>query len=191
MPQVLTVRLEGALVSVAAAGEPPAVETPAPSRQDLLAQDLRRQTESAQAQREQLAQATAALESALRQLEQLRLQLVADTESQLVELSLDIARKVLMQAIAAGQYEIDPIVKEALLHVPARQDVVIRLNPQDWARCTMAQKSDEAGNLGGVRFVADGGVQPAECVLETAEGVIESRVDRHLEEIGQALRSMQ
>ena len=111
--------------------------------------------------------------------------MLAEAEPQLVRLAVDIAQKVLMQEIQAGHYEIDPIVTEAMKQVPARCEVVVHLHPDDHARCEAArQLGDDAE---GVRFVADPNVRPAECVLQTGEGVVESGVETNLARIGEAL----
>lgn len=127
-----------------------------------------------------------ALGDGLAKLDTLRAQLVRQAEQQLLELALDIARKVLMQEIQAGRYEIDPIVKEALRHVPPRQTAVAHLHPDDWARCQMAQEPS-ADDAGRIRFVADPSVPRAECVLETSEGIVQAAVNDHLDGIGEAL----
>jgi flagellar assembly protein FliH len=139
-------------------------------------------------ERSQLLQARKALEDGLQKLRPLQEQMVKEAEGQLLKLAVDIARKVLMQELQAGRYEIDPIVKEALLHAPVRQDVVVHLHPEDWSRCRMAREQGEATQAGSVRFVADPSVQRAQCVLETAEGIVESSVEAHLEGIAEALK---
>ena len=40
-----------------------------------------------------------------------------------------------------------------------------------------------------VRFVADPEIGRAECVVETPEGIVESTLDAHLSEIGEALKA--
>jgi len=135
-----------------------------------------------------LLRARKALEQALEELPRLRSEIIREAEQQLLELALEIARKVLMQEIDAERYRIDPIVKEALLHVPVRQDVTVHLHPDDWARCQMAEES-EGSSGGNVRFVADPGVRRAECLLETSEGIVESAVEGHLGRIAETLNA--
>jgi flagellar assembly protein FliH len=144
--------------------------------------DQQRQTE---AQRVRLASACQALTRAAQQVEGFRAELLAEAEGQLLSLAVEIARKVLMQEIQAGRYQIDPIVAEALRHVPARGGVVVHLNPGDCAQCQAAAKQE--GDPQQVRFVADVNVQPGECLLETPEGIVESSVEGHLAVIAEGL----
>lgn len=130
-----------------------------------------------------------ALADGLEKLSRLQVEMMADAEQQLLDLAVDIARKVLMQEIQAQRYQIDPIVKEALLHVPARQDVLVHLNPDDYATCELARGSEDPSLAGKIRFVADPAVEPAECLLETIEGLVISSVEDHLESIADALKN--
>ena len=94
-----------------------------------------------------------------------------------------------MQEIQAERYQIDPIVTEALRRVPSHGGVVVHLNPGDCARCQAAVKQEGAPEQ--VRFVADVNVQPAECLLETPEGIVESSVEGHLAAIAEGLGKSQ
>ena len=136
-----------------------------------------------------MVRARQALEDGVEKLRQFEAELLEGTEEQLLDLALGIARRVLMQEIQADRYEIEPIVKEALLHVPTRRDVLVHLHPDDWKQSQTAEEGSKAGDSGGVRFVADASVQRAECVLETTGGVVESTVDTHLENIAEALKN--
>jgi len=165
----------------------------APGAESEAAEALRRQLADQQRRMEQqldgertaLRQACRAASAAAKELEHLRADLVTETEEQLAALAVDIARRVLFQEIRAGRHEIDPIVAEALEHAPVREDVTVRLNPQDHARCAAAAELPDNG--GHVRFLADPAVPPAECVLETSEGTIESSVEAKLARVAEAL----
>ncbi len=96
-----------------------------------------------------------------------------------------IARKVLMQEIQAGRYEIDPIVREALSRVPDRTPAEVHLNPGDIERCGGVDTRDDAECP--VRLTADANVAPGECLVVTDDGTVESTMEGHLGEIDQAL----
>jgi len=90
-----------------------------------------------------------------------------------------------MQEIQAGRYEIEPIVSAALKHLPALDDVIVHLNGEDLAACSL----EEGSPLGdGVRFVADPSVPRADCVIETPQGLVASAVEAHLDDISEALK---
>ena len=143
--------------------------------------------EALEAQGRELQAAIDALRQGAAGLVDCRREMIVELEGQLLQLSLGIAAKVLMQEIQAGRYEIDPIVKEALCHVSPGLDVAIRLNPSDYAQCELARQIDYPATGGQVRFVADPAVGRAECIVETSEGVIESSSEKHLAKVAKVL----
>ena len=178
MAQKLTVHLPGKLLAVKVFGASPT--DPAGDLSGPAPQDAQEVLEAEIAKTRQVRQA---LENALEQVGQLQVQLLKDSEQQLLQLSVDIAQKVLAQEIQAQQYQIEPIVKKALQHAPARTDVVVHLHPEDLAQCEMARQAEKNSQSGGITFLADPSVNRAECVLETSQGTVESRIDTHLENI--------
>ena len=136
----------------------------------------------------ELCSAKEALKTAAGEFQELRQRFLQEAEQQLLDLSIDIARKVLMQEIQTERYEIDPIVREAMSKLSASVDVELHLNPKDLARCELAKEGGQATG-GDVRFIADPNVQPAECRLHTSQGIVESSIEGHLKEIGNALRN--
>jgi flagellar assembly protein FliH len=206
MPAEAQCNLPGPLIAVKAwataaeAGKGPSegAEGPQFEAARALIEEIHRRAE---AQRKELNFTRAALEEALVQVKQFRPRLIQEAEQQLVDLAVDIARRVLMQEIQAGRYEIEPIVKEALGRVPAHCDVVVHLNPEDYNQCEIARQADEAaarqppdpaggdaGEAGTVRFVADPNIRRAECLLETSEGTVASGIEENLSQVGEALK---
>ena len=100
-----------------------------------------------------------------------------------------------MQKVQKGDYEIESIIKEALKNAPARQDIVVHLNPEDLSQYqsqrASGQQDDAGSTLAGVKFVADPGIGRAECLLETPKGIVKSFVNEHLEQISEALRRIE
>jgi flagellar biosynthesis/type III secretory pathway protein FliH len=138
-----------------------------------------------------------ALESGLQRVNRLESQWAGQAHQQIVDLALAIAARVLMQEIRAQRHEIDPIVEAVLARAPSGQDIVVRMHPEDIARCDLARKlaAGQAGGAGeslgtdGMRFVADSTVKRAECIVDTPQGFVRTDVESHLRELGEALRS--
>ena len=128
-----------------------------------------------------------ALARAHTKIQDLQNQFCRDAEKQLLGLSMEIARKVLMQEIKAGRHEVDPIVREALNRLPARVDAVVHLHPDDLARCELASQGEDASGANDVKFVADAGIRRGECLVRTSHGTVESSIEGHIDEIAQAL----
>ncbi|MHC4561695.1 MAG: FliH/SctL family protein [Planctomycetota bacterium] len=189
MPASLTIQLAGPIAGVRAPHEATSDDVQAvAAEQAVCAGEVQQQVQQElNAAMACIRSANRALEDAHEQFRQVQQEALAESEQQVVELALEVARKVLMQEIQAQRYDIDPIIREALLHVPVRHNVVCRLNPQDLTTCEMARKTSTDGHTGEIRFIGDPTVPPASCVLETHEGVVRSSVEGHLEEISKAL----
>jgi flagellar assembly protein FliH len=125
------------------------------------------------------------LETAAKKLQFVYERLIVEHRQAIAKLSIEIARKILSQKVKDGDYQIESIVQEALNNAPTHQNIVVRLNPQDLAKCQQLQKGD--GMLASVQLVADPGIGPAECVVETPKGKVESLIDSHLEQVAKAL----
>ena len=117
-------------------------------------------------------------------------QAIAAHKEEIARLSVEIARKILVQKVENGDYEIESIVKEALSNAPARQDVVAHLNPEDLSQHQKLREDEPGEDLAGVKFVPDANIGRAECLLETPKGTIESLIDQHLEQVGNALKKV-
>ena len=157
-----------------------AVNSPAGAEQTLM-QDL-------QAQKVVFSQACQTLNGVVAKFNEFCENVFARHKEDIARLSLEIARKILVQKVENGDYEIESIVKEALTNAPTRQDVVVHLNPEDFVSCQKAQQDAPGGNFSGVKFVTDPNIGRAECLLESPKGIIESLIDQHLERIGKALK---
>ena len=133
-------------------------------------------------------QACQALSAATARLNEFYDTILLEHKDEIAKLSVEIARRILIQKVENGDYEIESIVKEALQNAPSRHDVVVHLNPEDHAQCQEALMQDQQnGTFAGIKFVSDGSIGRAECVLETPKGMIKSLVDENLERISQAL----
>lgn len=142
------------------------------------------------AQRDLYSEVCRTLQGLAAKLNQFYDEIFAGQKEEIAKLSVEIARKILAQKTEDGDYQIEAVVKEALGNAPTHQDAVVHLNPQDLAQCQKLQQNDEAGDLAGVKFVADANIERAECLLESPKGIITSAIDEQLERIAEALKKV-
>jgi len=190
MSQTLTVRLEQPIASAqllagAAAGIGPTAS--AQSRDDSVAHGNPVPTGDSESQRAAFLQASKALNSAVAKLGKFYEDLFAGQKGEIARLSVEIARKILMQKVETGDYRIESIVQEALENTPSRTDVVIHLNTEDLAQCQKAQEDADGTLFDGVKFVADPAIGRAECLVESPKGITKFLIEENLERISKAL----
>lgn len=148
-------------------------------------------TAELQAQKAAFSQACQTLNGVIDRLNEFYDKVFVGHSEEIARLSVEIARKILMQKIENGDYEIESIVKEAIENAPDRQDMVVHLHPEDVAQCQRAQQDDPGSALVGVTFVRDSNIGRAECLLESPKGIVKSLIDENLERIDRALKNKQ
>jgi flagellar biosynthesis/type III secretory pathway protein FliH len=183
MAQTLTVNLEKPIASARIMDD-----SSGRDGVDSAANAERILTQDSVAQKAAFSQAYQALNAVVAKLNECYDKVFVEHKEEIAKLSVEIARKILMQKVEDGDYEIESIVKEALKNAPTRQDIVVHLNPEDCAQCQKAQHDEPDGALAGIEFVSDPKIGRAECLLESPKGIIESLINGHLERIGKALQ---
>lgn len=136
-------------------------------------------------QTQELVQALETLETLTSNLQMVYERAIVEHRQGIAKLAVEIARKILAQKAKDGDYEIESVIAEALKNAPTRQDVVVRLNPQDFVNFQQVQQSDK--NFAGIKFTSDPAIGPAQCVVETPKGKIESLIEEHLEQVARVL----
>jgi flagellar biosynthesis/type III secretory pathway protein FliH len=137
-------------------------------------------------QKQDLVDVFQALDSAAKELKHIQQNIIREHKEQIAKLAVEIARKVLMQEINEGDYEIEAIIQEALNNVPTMQNVVVHLNPEDFAQCQISEAENEEEKFKDIKLIPDPNIGKAECLVETPKGMIESVIDEHLESIAKA-----
>jgi len=190
MSRTLTIHLERPIVSAKILDNYPdgmGTELSDRGRVNPGADTVQIRTRDLEAQKAVFSQACQTLNGVVAKLNQFCDKVFVEHREEIAKLSVEIARKILVRKVENGDYEIESIVKEALNNAPTRQDVVVHLNPQDLVHCQKAQQDEPGGDLVGVKFVSDPNIGRAECLLESPKGIIESLINKHLEQIGKAL----
>ena len=144
--------------------------------------------QNSEAQENTFSQTCQAINGVVTKLNQFYEKVFAEQKEEIAKLSVEIARKVLMQKVEDGDYEIQTIIKEALNSAPTKQDIVVHLNPEDLAECQKAIQNESDGTLADIKFVSDSNIGRAECLLESPKGTVESLINEHLDRISKALK---
>ncbi|MHB8170479.1 MAG: FliH/SctL family protein [Thermincolia bacterium] len=118
--------------------------------------------------------------------------IVHSSEKEILELALEVSRKVIHDEIKTSPEVVGRVVKEALNRAADREEITIKVNNDDLEYVLSIQDSLTAG-LSGIKklkVVADPHITRGGCVIETACGNVDARVERQLAEIEEALREV-
>jgi len=147
-------------------------------------------TEISETQKASLLQTCQIINNIADKLKKFNENVLKEHKEEIARLSVEIARKILVQKVEKGDYEIESIVKEALKNVPTRQDVEVHLNPEDLVQCQKTLHDELKSMLSGIKLIPDPDIKRAECSIKTPKGTIQSFIDEHLEQIGEALEKV-
>jgi flagellar assembly protein FliH len=125
------------------------------------------------------------LSETLDELAELRARITHETERQVVQLALAIARKVIHREVSIDHDLLAAIARVALDRLGETTQATVRLNPDDHAAAAAARASEWAAAH--VTVVADPRVPPGGCRVESDLGVIDAGVDAQITEIARAL----
>lgn len=132
-----------------------------------------------------LANVFKALRDAVVELTGLKEHILRASEEDLLELAVMIARKVIHQEIAMDRLILAKVVSAAVSNASDRDELVIRLNPEDH-RLVSAHKHLYLNGCSDERLVelrADEVIAPGGCIVDTVMGEIDARTDSQVDEI--------
>lgn len=125
------------------------------------------------------------LTQTIEELTTLRAQMIHQTERQMVQLALAVARRVVHREVSLDQDLLVAMARVALDRLGESAQVTIRLNPEEYAATGAARVAQlTAAN---VTVLPDARVQRGGCRVESNLGALDAGVDAQLQEIAHAL----
>ena len=185
MPSIPSVKVAGPIEFVKVIQTPTIViDVPASPNAELSVNE--QEINELEFQKQVYAQARQTLGAIAAKLQLVYEKAIVEHRQGITKLAVEIARKILVKKVQEGDYQIETIIKEALNNAPTRQDIVVRLNPKDLAVCLQTQQQGD-GTFAGIKLVADSAIGPAQCVIDTSKGKIESLINEQLEQVARVL----
>ena len=143
---------------------------------------------SQEAQNENVNRLCTVLSQSAEDLQNFQEELFSSHRDQIIRLSIEIAKKILIKDTQERNYDIEKILGDALKTAPSQQDVVVRLNPADLQEYQRITNDSEGSAIANMQLIADPGIGLAECVVETNKGMVEYLIEEHLNQISKALK---
>lgn len=119
----------------------------------------------------------------------LREKVLRESEEELVNLTVMIAKKVILKEVTHDRSILSNVVQAAIASLSERERITIRLNPDDHALVTTGHEDYLRRELLSDRMhiKPDPVVQPGGCMIDTELGTIDASIDAQLEEIHRRL----
>ena len=125
------------------------------------------------------------LAQTIEELTTLRAEMIHQTERQMVQLALAIARRIVHREVSLNQDLLIAMARVALDRLGDSAQVTVKLNPEEFA-ATGAARVAQLGSAH-VTVVSDSRVPRGGCRVESALGTMDAGVDAQLQEIAYAL----
>lgn len=126
-----------------------------------------------------------ALRSASETIRNLREKVLRESEDELINLVMLVARKVITREVSQDRSILVSVVKNALEGLSVREEVIVRLNPDDYALVNSGREEYLQKELTSERLLlkADPLVAAGFCQIDTAMGTIDAGLNAQLETI--------
>jgi flagellar assembly protein FliH len=125
------------------------------------------------------------LTQTLDELTTMRAQMIHQTERQMVQLALAIARRIVRREVSLDQDLLIAMARVALDRLGESARITIRLHPEEFAATAAARADQFTGT--NVTVVADAGIARGGCRVESDFGDIDVGVDAQIQELARAL----
>lgn len=121
----------------------------------------------------------------LEELASLRRTLLQQSERQLVQLALAIARRIVRREIAADEELLTALARVAIDRLGDSGPATIHLHPDDFARA--AARGAQQWETAHVSVVPDPAVSRGGCLVESPFGFVDAGIDAQFQELARAL----
>jgi type III secretion protein L len=118
-----------------------------------------------------------------------RRRLLESQESEIVRLSVRVARKIIGEELRTHPETIVSIVREALESVRRERMLTIQVHPDlaDEVRSRLDRLEKLVGGGRQIQVIAEASVEPGGCIIESELGVIDARLETQLRCLEEAL----
>jgi flagellar assembly protein FliH len=123
--------------------------------------------------------------AAIEQVSSLSSEIIAKTEKEMVELALEIAKKIVGREVTIDREVALTLVKISLAKLHNRTFAKVLLNPEDFAY--IQSHLERADFHGSIELVEDRSISLGGCLIQTETGEIDARIESQFDEIAYGL----
>jgi flagellar assembly protein FliH len=133
--------------------------------------------------------AMTSLESALRELDKLKAEILTSMEPFLIQFALKVARKIVHQEIKLNQDVVLQNIRAAMNELVHKDSVTVRLNPSDYQHVSQ-YPMHISGDVKNLVFEADPTVDRGGAILETDFGDLDARIEQQFSRIEHSVQTV-
>jgi len=117
---------------------------------------------------------------------------IRSAEKEVIELAVYIAEKILNTEVNKSDDYIIAIIKDAMERVVSKDDVVLKLCPEDYITVTSNKKywMTKIKGLGEITIEEDSSMEPGGCVIETPYGTMDAGMNVRMDKVQKAIMDL-
>ncbi|MBT1071950.1 FliH/SctL family protein [Pelotalea chapellei] len=125
------------------------------------------------------------LRIAAEEVRSLRLKVMRESEDELLRLVMLVARKVILREVVQDRSILSNVVEAGISAIPERDEITIRLNPDDYILVTTGHEQHLRKDLlsDRMQLKSDPTIQPGFCLIDSEMGTLDASIDAQLDEI--------
>lgn len=123
--------------------------------------------------------------AAIQQVSSLSGEIIAQSETEMVELALEIAKKIVGREVTIDREVALTLVKISLAKLHNRTFAKVLLNPEDFTY--MQSHLEKADFHGSIELIEDRSISLGGCLIQTETGEIDARIESQFDEIAYGL----
>ena len=114
-----------------------------------------------------------------------------ESEQQLVELVLAVARQVIQKEVETDRHILLGVIQSAFRYVADREEIMVRLHPSEleFANQHKTEVIQKIEGLGKLTFEGDEKVARGDALIESRLGMVECGIEKHLKALEETLRT--
>jgi len=130
------------------------------------------------------------LRTAAEDLQNLREKVLRDSEDDLLDLTMAVARKVVGREVMQDRQVVIRLIRTVIQNLNERDELLIRVHPDDYTLLVTSQNEALKSELGAVKFILkpDPTIEIGSCQVETEWGTVDAGFEAQMEEIYRRLQ---
>jgi flagellar assembly protein FliH len=136
---------------------------------------------------EKAASFLAILEETVQSAVRVRANSLAQTEEDFLKFSLILAEKIVRNVIEDDLSWLEPIVKEAISRLGSVEQVIVRLNPQDYHIVQSGFEDLKLSSRTEIFFEPDNTLSKGSCIIDSENGAVDARLEKRVGKLGHSL----
>jgi len=112
---------------------------------------------------------------------ELREQMATYAEHEMVQLAIEIAKKIVRREVTVDREIVVSLARVALSRLHNRVLANVRLHPEDYQY--VAAHRDKLGTVSTIKLIEDGAISRGGCLIETDFGDVDARIEQQFDEI--------